>query len=1484
MPTDLSQYSDAELEKIASGSQPEAASAPAPATDLSHYSDAELEHFANQGKLLSNAPSGETPTEQALPKAVATAGIKGLTSIPGALGGKGMSDMADYLLARAHGAITGESTEDVLKKYKERQADYEKNATPIGKAAAKIAPQNVLPSGEELAKPIFEKTGEYKPESTLGQVGMAGTEMVAGGWGPAMGAKVGTFAKPGFYNALTETLKDAVKMAPANFAAGSTGEAVTQATGDPLAGLVGGMVLPHYGGKLADAAAAPVKKFTEPMFGANQQGMADSLLYQMFTDPKAAYERLKENHKDILTGSPATTGELAMDPGALLAQKNAENVNTDFKVRMDAVRNEQNRARVEALRSMSPDNADLMMPSKALSEQGSMIDKAHDQVVNSLTEHAADLHNEMPAGTAPEATGSAIREMTNQAMIAARDARSNLYKQVDPDKKLSVVTTGAQEAGRSLQSSVDPNVTIPSSHAAPVIDMVANLGDVTPYHKLVDLDSTITGQMAQAKRAGDWVGHKQLKDLKTAVMSDIHNAIDNQHAWEQSAVKQGKLDPEDTIAARLRAYGAEPAGNTGAASGEGAVRTGTNGETGVPQEGMGQRFAGEGLPGTPTSKGLPTGKPEGGTYQQDLNNYTIFHPGGQLQARYEVVDLPSLVTSHDRDLRVNSQFPQELQPRDRTMAGSKQQIDDIAKNLKPEMLGPAREANSGAPIVGPDNVVESGNGRTLALSKAYEGPQGQAYKQWLESQGFNTQGMQQPVLIARRTSEMTPQERQRFTTDTSSQSGLAMTASEKAGKDSGIAANIETPVTFGDVGKAENSDFVRKFVEALPVSERGMMMDKNGRLSPEGKRRIEAALVSRAYGDSGIVEKAFMNSDNDVKSITNAMTNAAGPWHEMRKAAAEGRIPAEADVTKQLTEAVSAVSKAVADDMPRGAYLNQSDFTREPIGDAVRKLISPDGVKIGSSKYIAEALNNYAEEALKNVKEGRMFGEPLSAEDVVKAAADKTMRENGIAPSKEAPAGPAEEIKTTEGSVFDRPYFEQGAADKLSEAKAAHANFARTFRQEPVKGALADYGYSGDYKMPAGAVPDRALPAGPKGYENTTAFLKANNNSPEIIAALQQTAINKLRDTMGGDSLLAQKKLDAWKTKYDSSLRAIEEVSPGFKSKFDDLASATESLNSARQANVERMALEKKSAANQIIGAQTAEEMRSRVGNLLTATDGAAKIKEIMGRMAGNQDAIDGLRRAATEHLVDRFSNASIAGGEHTLSGAKFGKFLTANADSLEAMFGKEGVANMKRIGADLDRSQQAMDAVRARTGSDTAQNLFGQYNKIMEAKGHGSLATVFLLGGMEAFDKMGIMGALGVGATAALKNAADRLRANGVSNINDLLMRGLEDPSVGAAMLQRAIDKNGKPDLTAINRLNATLARGNQLSQQEEERRRGHASGGRVSRATGGKVSDHDTSADRLVRLAERAKNANNKDTEPLLGVNDDVIAKALDVAQAAI
>lgn len=73
------------------------------------------------------------------------------------------------------------------------------------------------------------------------------------------------------------------------------------------------------------------------------------------------------------------------------------------------------------------------------------------------------------------------------------------------------------------------------------------------------------------------------------------------------------------------------------------------------------------------------------------------------------------------------------------------------------MLGENPSTASGAPIVSAEGVVESGNGRTMAIRKAYETGKGEAYKQWLNEQGYDVSGMKNPVLVRERTTAMNDQ-------------------------------------------------------------------------------------------------------------------------------------------------------------------------------------------------------------------------------------------------------------------------------------------------------------------------------------------------------------------------------------------------------------------------------------------------------------------------------------------------------------------------------------------------------------------------------------------------------------------------------------------------------------------------------------------------------------------------------------------------------
>ena len=215
----------------------------------------------------------------------------------------------------------------------------------------------------------------------------------------------------------------------------------------------------------------------------------------------------------------------------------------------------------------------------------------------------------------------------------------------------------------------------------------------------------------------------------------------------------------------------------------------------------------------------------------------------------------------------------------------------MAARLQPERLGRSPEANSGAPIVGPDNVVESGNGRTLALAKAYQAGRGGDYRNWLESQGIDTAGVARPVLIARRTTPLTPADRVAFAHSANTASGLRMNAAEQAAAD----ARLITPdglASIADgspVNSAENRTFVRSFLSQVPASERGGMLDAMGNLSQAGVRRLQAAMASRAYGDGEFVARAFDAADPNIRGLAGGMTDASGAWMKMRQGARAGR-------------------------------------------------------------------------------------------------------------------------------------------------------------------------------------------------------------------------------------------------------------------------------------------------------------------------------------------------------------------------------------------------------------------------------------------------------------------------------------------------------------------------------------------------------------------------------------------------------------------
>jgi hypothetical protein len=276
--------------------------------------------------------------------------------------------------------------------------------------------------------------------------------------------------------------------------------------------------------------------------------------------------------------------------------------------------------------------------------------------------------------------------------------------------------------------------------------------------------------------------------------------------------------------------------------------------------------------------------------------------GLRVAVRQEVVDAADLVKASG-----------ELQPRDRARAASDAQINEMASRLDPALLMHAPTSDRGAPIVGPDGIVESGNGRVAALSKAAEAypERFQAYKQALRDAGFDVPEKGVPILISRRITELAPDERVAFVNASNTSGIAALSATEKAAMDvRAMTAGVLDAYVPGSINSAANRHFVAGFMNNLPSNERFGLIDAHGHLNADGIRRIENAMIAAAYGDADVIARFAETPDDNVSSIMGAMSDVAGQWAAMRRDIADGVIEPSLDVTENLTDALRFMSRA----------------------------------------------------------------------------------------------------------------------------------------------------------------------------------------------------------------------------------------------------------------------------------------------------------------------------------------------------------------------------------------------------------------------------------------------------------------------------------------------------------------------------------------------------------------------------------------------
>lgn len=294
--------------------------------------------------------------------------------------------------------------------------------------------------------------------------------------------------------------------------------------------------------------------------------------------------------------------------------------------------------------------------------------------------------------------------------------------------------------------------------------------------------------------------------------------------------------------------------------------------------------------------------------------------GSRVEVRNEVVELDDLIAASGA-----------LQVRNRNSQASAAQVEQIATELDPARLMPSVDADSGAPIVGADNVIDSGNGRVMALRRAAEAypERFDAYRRAIEARGFSTEGLQRPVLISRRVTDLSPEARAKFNAEANAPRAAQLSSVELAAMDRNALEAAMDAMDAAPVMAASNRPFVQRFLGELPPSARGALVDPQGNLNADGVRRIENALVAMAYGDVdlAVVRRFAEATDDNTRAIVGAMADVAAKWAIMRRDIKAGNISPEFDMTPELTEALRLV----------GMWREQAAREKRPVSVVIKE-------------------------------------------------------------------------------------------------------------------------------------------------------------------------------------------------------------------------------------------------------------------------------------------------------------------------------------------------------------------------------------------------------------------------------------------------------------------------------------------------------------------------------------------------------------------
>lgn len=329
----------------------------------------------------------------------------------------------------------------------------------------------------------------------------------------------------------------------------------------------------------------------------------------------------------------------------------------------------------------------------------------------------------------------------------------------------------------------------------------------------------------------------------------------------------------------------------------------------------------------PTVRGRQAPEPKAKTVGDATRAYSTEHPHTTYPLRHELVDMDDIKASNTATGAINPLYDAKLQPRDRSRAASQAQIDQVARQMNPDVLAvDFHRIDAGSPILDKNGNVLSGNGRTLALQRAAElyPEQYAAYRAKIKAEaqalGIDPAAvdrMKNPVLVRRLEGDTDPVA---FAREANSSGVLRMSPLEQAKVDANVLTDkhmLRLHVGEGqDIDRAlrdpANKPFINDFLKTIPDNERANLLTRSGDLNQMGLYRTKAAIYTKAFpGAAGerMAESMLESLDPEVKSIQNGISAGLPSFSRATSLTRSGQRDPDLDISDDFARVVDTYAR-----------------------------------------------------------------------------------------------------------------------------------------------------------------------------------------------------------------------------------------------------------------------------------------------------------------------------------------------------------------------------------------------------------------------------------------------------------------------------------------------------------------------------------------------------------------------------------------------